>query len=65
MDENLFTMIRPCVLEDGRKGFFHGFCDNNDKAVIEFEDGELHKAYVWKVKFLDDKVKRYFSTYSE
>lgn len=49
--------IRHCIVYDKdneRKGVFHGFCDNNNKCVIEFEDGELHKAYVWKVKFTDD-----------
>lgn len=47
---------RTCIVygkEEERKGVFHGFCDNNDKCVIEFEDGELHKAHVWKVRFVD------------
>lgn len=46
---------RPCVVygETLRVGIFRGFSDNNDKCVIEFENGELHKTYVWKVQFLD------------
>lgn len=53
---DILSKRRPCVVysDSGeRKGIFHGFSDNNDKCVIEFEDGELHKAYVWRVKFLD------------
>lgn len=26
-------------------------------AVIEYEDGELHKAYVWRVRFIDKPKK--------
>lgn len=51
---------RPCLMfgNDGvRHGIFHGFSDNNDKAVIEYEDGELHKAYVWRVRFIDKPKK--------
>lgn len=51
---------RPCIVygqEETRRGIFRGFCDNNDKCVIEYEGGELHKAYVWKVKFLDKENK--------
>lgn len=51
---------RPCVVygqEEIRRGIFREFCDNNDKCVIEYEDGELHKAYVWRVKFLDKENK--------
>lgn len=51
---------RPCMVygqEETRRGIFRGFCDNNDKCVIEYEDGELHKAYAWKVKFLDKENK--------
>lgn len=51
---------RPCLVfgNDGvRHGIFHGFSDNNDKAVIEYEDGELHKAYVWRVQFIDKPKK--------
>ena len=46
---------RPCAVytDDVRYGKFKGFCDNNDKCVIEFENGELHKAYVWSVQFVD------------
>lgn len=56
--KNAINEIRPCLVED-RKALFHGFCDNNDKCVVEYEDGELHKTYVWKVKFLDNKLKDY------
>lgn len=51
---------RPCLVwgNDGvRYGIFHGFSDNNNKAVIEYEDGELHKAYVWRVQFIDKPKK--------
>lgn len=51
---------RPCLVWENkgvRYGIFHGFCDNNDKAVVEYEDGELHKAYVWKVEFVNTPKK--------
>lgn len=39
---------RPCIVygETLRIGIFRGFSDNNDKCVIEFENGELHKVYI-------------------
>lgn len=56
---------RPCIVygqKDTRRGIFREFCDNNDKCVIEYEDGELHKTYVWRVRFLDKENKgRYFN----
>lgn len=58
VSQNAIYEIRPCLVED-RKALFHGFCDNYDKCVVEYEDGELHKAYVWRVKFLDNKLKDY------
>lgn len=48
---------RPCIVhgKEQRLGVFRGFSDNNDKCIIEFKDGELHKVYVWSVQFLDTK----------
>lgn len=47
---------RPCLVwrdNSSRYGIFHGFSNDNDKAVIEYEDGEIHKEYVWRVQFID------------
>lgn len=50
---------RPCIVDGERKALFYGFCDNFDKCVVQYEDGELHKAYVWKIRFTDNKFEEY------
>lgn len=52
---------RPCIVygETLRIGIFRGFSDNNDKCVIEFENGELHKVYIWKIRFLNKDIAAY------
>ena len=36
------------------------FSDNNDKCVVEYEDGEVHKTMCYHVKFTDELYKDYF-----
>lgn len=53
---------RPCIVHtnnEERKALFYGFSDNYDKCVVEYENGELHKAYVWRVRFLDNRLNDY------
>lgn len=56
-------MARPCLVYDRngvRKAVFHGFSDNNDKCVVEYKDGEVHKTMCYHVKFTDELYKDYF-----